>query len=77
MSNWNLFSHNYVVPVQEYYRGTHGALVAIDLKEFRDSDKKERIIRDTKGSLEKLERATRANLPCLLVGTKARLNCKL
>ena len=55
---------------QGYYRNSNGALIFVDLCDFKMSDRREVIRLQTKNLIQYLQDRTRANIPCLLIGTK-------
>ena len=61
-----------MVYIQNYYRGSNGALVFIDLCDFTKSDKREGIRLQIENLIQCLDIKTGVKIPCLLIGTKVR-----
>jgi len=59
-----------IIHLQQYYRGSDGALIFVDLQEFKNPDNRQCIILSAKEKIQDLEQNIGTKIPCVLVGAK-------
>jgi len=62
----------FIIHIQQYYRRSDGALLFVDLQEFKNPDNRQYIILSAKRIFQVLEQNIGIKIPCVLVGAKVR-----